>query len=689
MLLVLLAVLPALGLLLYDAANQRRHRIADATQEALRAVQALAQVQARLTDSTRQLLSTLAVMPEVRRRDAGACNALLASLLGPNPIYANLLAADAQGSVFASGLPHGPINLADRKHFKDAMAEPGFVAGEYIVSRSALEPVFPFAFAFRDEAGAVAGLLVASVRLNSYDAVFDRFRLPEDSIFGIVDHTGIRLYYHPKSEANLLGAPVSQEIKQALAEGGPEGVALLPGADGCRRYYAYEKLRLEPEQPPYMTLVVGLPESAVLGPARQSLLQNLLLLAGAAGLALGVAWFVGGTAIAARLDRIADTADRIGQGDFAARTDLPYGDSGIGKVARTLDAMAGLLAAHETDREQALAALRQSQERMAHITVSMADWIWEIDGEDRYDYVSDKVRDVLGWEPAELKGKTLFDFLAPGEKARLRPIVAALKDRGEPFRDLEGWWVAKDGGRRCLLVSGVPWHDEAGKRRGYRGVGKDITQRVASEKQIRESLEEKEILLKEIHHRVKNNLQIISGLLYLQEEQVRDATALEAFRESRHRIASMALVHETLYRSTNLSRVALDSYVRDLLPRLFGEAANGRNIAFDCRLREVCVPIEQAVPTGLIINELLTNAYKHAFAHRGRGALGISVDQTLDAVEIVIRDDGPGLPQDLDLSHTTSLGMQLVVNLTRQLRGELQTRNENGAVFTLRFPRQA
>ncbi len=687
-LLALLAVLPALALQLYDGITHRRHLVADATMNVRRAAAAVAQTQSRITDGTRMLLRTLADMPEVRRLNTTACNALFASLLRQNPIYLNILATNRQGDIVASGLPSGQVNLADRKHFREAMGADGFAAGEYIVSRTGYDPAFPFALPIRDPDGKVAGVLIAAIKLSSYDTTFDRLLLPPGSMLGITDHAGLRLYYRPKTATNPLGAPIKNDVWKAISRGGEEGVFLLAGSDGKPRYYAYHKLSLGPGQPPYMAFVVGLPEATVLGPARKSLVANLLFLTAAAGLAVCVAWFVGGAVIARRLDRIAATADRIGQGDLTVRTGVPHGDSGIGKVARTMDAMAGLLAEHDAARNEALAALRQSQERMAHIAASMADWIWETDAEGRYIYVSPKITEALGYTPEAMLGRMVYDFLTPDTVEETRERIRWLKAGQEPLRDCITWRLTRDGERRCIMTNGVPWKDETGRFRGYRGVDKDVTEQVRAEQSLRDSLAEKDILLKEIHHRVKNNLQIISGLLYLQEERVRDPAALESFRESRNRIASMALVHEELYRSSNLSHIRLDAYIRDLIPRLFGPAEEAERPACDAALAPVDVPIETAVPAGLIINELLTNAYKHAFRGRPDGRLRISLEEQDNAVTLRIGDNGPGLPPDFDATAEGTLGIQLVSNLTRQLRGTLDAANDDqGAVFTLRFHR--
>jgi len=682
----LLAVLPALALQLATGLEHRRHLETEAKAEVSRAAAAMAEVQERITDSTRLLLTALAAMPELRARDAAACSALFATLLDKNPLYTNVLAADANGDLFASGLPFGYVNLADRKHFRDAMAAREFVAGEYIVSRTSGNPAFPFALPILDDAGQPLGVLVAAVKLDAFESAFAKLRMPAAANLGLADRNGIRLFYRPHNPANPVGNPIRPAVFDAIQAGGDEGLTLQPGSDGVLRYYAFRKLRLSPTAPPYMSLVVGLPENVILAPANRALAENLGLLAAAAALALGVAWVVGGPILARRLARIADTAARIGQGDRQARTGVPHDASGIGTVAASLDAMADQLAASDAERDRALAALRASQQRLAHITASMPDWIWETDANGRYVYMGEKVKDALGYEPASLIGRSVYDGLAPGEDETMRQIVGKALEACLPIRDLINWRIAADGSRRCLMCNAVPWHDEDGTFRGYRGVSKDVTKWLEADRAVRASLAEKEILLKEVHHRVKNNLQIISSLLYLQAEQVEDPVALESFRVSRNRIASMALVHEEIYRSADLARIRLDNYIRDLLPKIFGQVGQGAPVAADCRLDAVTVPIEQAVPAGLVVNELLTNAHKHAFRDNAQARLGVTLAVRNGSVEIEVADNGPGLAPDFAVESTGTLGMQLVGNLARQLGGQVTARNDHGAVFSLTFP---
>jgi PAS domain S-box-containing protein len=213
-----------------------------------------------------------------------------------------------------------------------------------------------------------------------------------------------------------------------------------------------------------------------------------------------------------------------------------------------------------------------------------------------------------------------------------------------------------------------------------------LHEREQREERLRESLQEKEILLREVHHRVKNNLQIVSSLLSLQSNKVLDQWALDLFMESRNRIAAMALVHEELYSSSDFSRVSLKKYLEKIVPRLANPASKENGPACMLQLEEVELSIEKAVPFGLIINELVTNAVKHGFRECQKGELRVGAHLNGSILTVIVADNGPGLPPDFDLGSSETLGMQLVLGLARQIRGTFQAQNACGAAFTLAFP---
>jgi two-component sensor histidine kinase len=255
----------------------------------------------------------------------------------------------------------------------------------------------------------------------------------------------------------------------------------------------------------------------------------------------------------------------------------------------------------------------------------------------------------------------------------------------------------RDGSLYTEEMTVTPVQDEQGQPTRFIAIKQDITERAQAAAQIRESLRVKEILLKEIHHRVKNNMQIIISLLNLQADYIHDPPARELFRESQDRIRSMALVHEKLYQSPDLAQVDFSEYIYSLGASLFRSThADADAIAFTTQVDNVRLGIDQAIPCGLIINELLINCLKHAFPAGAplppwRTAaqpkqIRVEFYRTAEQYVLIISDNGVGLPAGMDWRATESLGMQLVVGLVSQLSGVLQVDSSAGASFKITFP---
>lgn len=217
----------------------------------------------------------------------------------------------------------------------------------------------------------------------------------------------------------------------------------------------------------------------------------------------------------------------------------------------------------------------------------------------------------------------------------------------------------------------------------------EISDRQQVEIHLSRALQEKEVLLKEVHHRVKNNLQVVMSLLNMQTRQVEDELVKRTLQDSRDRVRAMALIHETLHRSTSLAEVSLREYTKNLMHSLFQAwKGQGKTVQTSLDIGDIKLPLEQAVPCGLILNELITNVLKYAILKDGPGFLGIEA-KLLDPgeVELVVRDHGPGLPDDLDRLIGKSLGLNLVSILVKdQLLGSLRTMHDAGAVFIIRWP---
>jgi two-component sensor histidine kinase len=215
----------------------------------------------------------------------------------------------------------------------------------------------------------------------------------------------------------------------------------------------------------------------------------------------------------------------------------------------------------------------------------------------------------------------------------------------------------------------------------------EIQEHEIDEQKIKASLKEKEVLLKEIHHRVKNNMQIISSMLGLQSAYVQDQNFTSMLKDSQGRIRSMALIHEKLYQSDNLAYVNFTEYLNSLILYL----KNSYNIYDDRITFNMCVDnislnIDIAIPLGLIINELISNSYKHAFKNNLKGEINVEIFENSDeSFLLTVKDNGIGLPQEFDIDNTKSLGLQLVKVLVEQIDGDLKIKNQNGAIFEINF----
>lgn len=219
------------------------------------------------------------------------------------------------------------------------------------------------------------------------------------------------------------------------------------------------------------------------------------------------------------------------------------------------------------------------------------------------------------------------------------------------------------------------------------GIGHDITEKKKSEEKIRQSLQEKEVLLKEVHHRVKNNLQVISSILNLQSSYVKDESTLNILKESQNRIKSMAFIHESLYQTKDFSSINFSEYIVNLSQNLIHSYSDvGHEVKLNLDIQNVFLNLDLAIPCGLIINEIVSNALKYAFVDKKEDE-EIVIKMTLDKdnLVLIIGDNGIGLPKNIDYRNTESLGLQLVVTLTEQLNGKIDLDTHNGTKYTIKF----
>jgi PAS domain S-box-containing protein len=251
--------------------------------------------------------------------------------------------------------------------------------------------------------------------------------------------------------------------------------------------------------------------------------------------------------------------------------------------------------------------------------------------------------------------------------------------------DLDLRIITKNGEVKNCYTPGKIIFQESGKPKRFIGNIMDITERRKADDEVKKSLIEKENLLKEIHHRVKNNMQIISSLLSLQTHYV-DDDVVKVLEGSQKRVKSMALVHEKLYHSKSLSKIDMADYIQSLASELFfSYLVKEGQIKLITEIENIEFNIETAIPCGLIINELVSNSLKHAFPNERKGKINISLKSKTDQYELIIMDDGIGLSNDFELENINSLGLQLVNSLIHQLDGEMEIDHDQGTKFIITF----
>jgi PAS domain S-box-containing protein len=340
-----------------------------------------------------------------------------------------------------------------------------------------------------------------------------------------------------------------------------------------------------------------------------------------------------------------------------------------------------------TARKRAEEALRESEERYRTVVEDQTEIVSRVRPDGTFTFVSDVFSRFFGKTQQELLNRHWQPNAHADDVPHVEARLALLSPEN-PVVTVENRVVDGNGQTHWMEFVNRAFFTPAGVLREIQSVGRDISERKLAEEQVLASLKEKEVLLKEIHHRVKNNLQIVSTLLDLQGDQTGDLQAVGMFQESRGRVRSMALVHERLYRSDNLAQVNMGEYIERLAEDLYQSyrSASGE-VEFVVSAERALFPLDVAIPCGLLLNELLTNCLKHAFPAGRDGTVTIDLCHGSNKTSVLsVRDDGDGFPESIDFRNTTSFGLQLVNMLVEQLGGEIELLAIEGTCFTITFP---
>ncbi len=296
------------------------------------------------------------------------------------------------------------------------------------------------------------------------------------------------------------------------------------------------------------------------------------------------------------------------------------------------------------------------------------------------------MEEMTGLLEESLLGKTFKESFPAFLQSKMPGAMEqALQGESVALPDID-FWIQETGKLRWLNGYCGPHRDTQGQIVGVIGVINEITERKEDEEALRAALKEKEVLLREIHHRVKNNLQVMSSLLSLQIDAIQDERTQAILQEMQIRVRSMALIHEELYQSKELSRVNFAEYIEKLASGLRQTYMMKANSFLHVDVEEIYLGVDIAIPCGLVISELVTNAYKYAYPAGHDGDITIRMHQTETGSNLLsVSDHGVGLPPDLDINNTETLGLQLVTILSRQLHAKLSVERTGGTDFRLEF----
>jgi PAS domain S-box-containing protein len=415
--------------------------------------------------------------------------------------------------------------------------------------------------------------------------------------------------------------------------------------------------------------------------------------------------------------------DTIAKGNLTARAEVLSSDE-LGDLAASFNVMAESLQKTNSKLINEIADHRKTEEEIKRIFDLSIDMICIADIKTNFFMkINPSFGKTLGYSDEELLAKPFIDFIHPDDKDPTLDVIEKKLSHGIPVINFENRYRCKDGSYKWLMWTSKPIpeqgitysiardvtdekhaEEESKKHRNQleemvtertfelietnEQLKQEIAERKHADEQVKASLREKEILLQEIHHRVKNNLQVIISLLRLQSRGIKDRDILTMFQESQDRINSMALVHEKIYYSKDLANIRLRDYVNDLASDLFKSYnLSSGNIEFKMEIEDIPIGIDTSIPCGLIINELLSNSLKHAFPENRKGEIKIEIRSANESeIEMAYSDNGIGLPKSFDFRESTGFGFRMIVDLVEyKLMGNIKLIQDRGTIFQIRF----
>lgn len=341
-----------------------------------------------------------------------------------------------------------------------------------------------------------------------------------------------------------------------------------------------------------------------------------------------------------------------------------------------------------SERKKAVEKLTESEKKYRNLVENIQEGLVTVDENEKIIYTNSAAAGIFGYSKKELLDKNLSSLTEPKQFQKITNQTSVRKKGVSSKYELN--IIKKDGNRAIISITASPLFNNDGEYYGSFGIFQDITKSKKAELRIKKDLKEKIILLQEIHHRVKNNLQIISSMLNLQSYKVKTDKELDLINDSRNRIITMSMIHEQLYKSSDLANVDFGEYLNELTSKLFYVFnTDFSKIALEIKVDKIFISINEAIPCGLIVNELVTNALKHAFPGDTKGKIIIEFKKVENHKILIISDNGIGLPDHISIEKSTSVGFTIIRALIAQLQAEYTLNSKNGTSLIIKFQKPA
>jgi PAS domain S-box-containing protein len=701
--LILLAILPALGLTLYTGLEERQIQSIQAKENALRLTRLAAGDLVQVTEGARQLLIGLAQLTEVRQTNTMVCGNLFANLLRQYPYYVNLGVIGSDGNILCSAIPlQSPVDLSDRGYFQRAFNKRGFAVSGYQVDRATGKPTMNFALPVLDDAGVVLAVVFAALDLAWFNQIVVEAQLPAQAALLVVDHKSMILAHYPDSE-KWVGQHIPEvPLVRAVMLQEDESIVETSGLDNITRLHGVTIIRADPNARLFVS--IGLSKEAALDSANRVFVRNLVALGLVGALGLLAAWFGGDIFILRRINRLVAATRQLAEGDLSVRIGPWYGDDELKVLAGSFDEMA-------TSLEQRTLQLYEAETKYRTLVeqIPMVTYVTHLDRKGETLYISPQIESVLGFSPDEWVVDSGL-WLSRIHSDDLESVLAAFSFKPpNPARTKfhsEYRLLSKSGDVLWFLDEAVVMQGSSGEPRFLHGILVDITEQKNTEKELKSSRqqlrdlaahletvreEERTWIAREIHDELGQSLTGLKMELSWLDKKISDPSYPASTRFLAEKIDSMKTIVDMTILSVRSIATQLRPGILDNLGLI--AAIEWQVFDFQSRTGIECEFLSLPVDTSLdekfssaifrIFQEILTNVTRHAKAT----SVSTSMREEAGTLILEVRDNGRGITEE-ETYNAKSLGLLGMRERVDLLGGQFSIMGVcgEGTIVTVRVP---